>query len=137
MAKFDKSVLFKRIRLYGVGLAMGLFVSFYIFGDRYPTWLPGSRVMEDLNRFDLNYTSASDCFLDCNEISKEDIQVLLGNGEVNFDKSKTKGEDHPSYAIDGQAADGRSLRVFFYRLDSTYEVTGGFVLEQARDCACD
>jgi hypothetical protein len=137
MESSTSTVFVRRLKLYVVGLALGLVLSYALFGDRYPTWLPGSRVMDDLNRLELNYAPASECALSCANISRESIQELLDNGEVNFDESKTRGETHPSYAIEGTTKDGRSLRVFFLKRDSTYEVTGGFDLKDKGDCDCD
>ena len=137
MQNSSSSAFLRKLKLYGVGLALGLALSYALFGGRYPTWLPGSRVMDDLNRFEINYSSGSDCILKCANISKGNIQEMLSNGDVNFKESKTKGEIYPSYAVDGETKDGRSLRVFFLKRDSTYEVTGGVDLQDSRNCDCD
>jgi len=137
MQNSTTSGFLRKLKLYGVGLALGLALSYALFEGRYPTWLPGSRVMDDLNRIEINYSPSSDCILKCANISKGNIQEILSNGDVNFKKSKTKGEIYPSYAVDGETKDGRSLRVFFLKRDSTYEVTGGVDLKDGRHCDCD
>jgi len=127
----------RRLKLYVIGLVLGLVLSYALFGDRYPTWLPGSRIMDDLSRYELIYAPDSECALKCASITTASVQEVLTNGEVNFDKSKTKGETHPSYAVEGTTKEGRSLRLYFLKRDSTYEVTGGVDLKDLRECDCD
>lgn len=137
MQSSTSTVFARRLKLYVVGLALGLVLSYALFGDRYPTWLPGSRVMDDLNRYELIYSPASECALKCANITTASVREVLANGEVNFDESKTKGETHPSYAIEGRTKEGRSLRLYFLKRDSTYEVTGGIDLKVLGECDCD
>lgn len=137
MFKLDSSLLFRRIKLYGFGLALGLVFSYVFFNDRYPTWLPGSRIMEELNRGSITYGEKGLCLMSCNNISKEAIGDLLKNGDVNFSESETRGKPCPTYAIEGESPEGRSLRILFIKCDSVAEVVTAFALEDLNTCNCE
>jgi len=136
MLRSNSSVFFRRLKLYGFGVAMGLVLSYAFFGDRYPTWLPGSRVMEDLARSEITYSEHAICLMDCRNISKAGIEEILSNGEVNFSDSEPRAKPCPSYAIEGTTKGGQSLRVMIFKCDSTSEVHAALNLNKSQACSC-
>jgi len=137
MLNTDSSKLFRRFKLYGFGVALGLVLSYGFFHDRYPTWLPGSVIMEELNARALIYSDLATCQMGCRNISKENIEDLLSNGEVIFSESEVHGEPCPTYAVEGETSEGRSLRIHLTKCDSTSEVVGAIIIEEVRDCQCE
>ena len=137
MADFSSSLFLKRLKLYAMGLGLGLVASYFFFGDRYPTWLPGSRVLEDLERFELSYSPKALCEMDCINISKDDVQEILTGGDVNFSESDPRAKPCPSYLIEGETEAGLSLHVIVLRCDSTSKVLRAIDLNNRKDCGCD
>ena len=123
--------------MYAVGLGLGLVLSYAFFGDRYPTWLPGSIVLEDLLEFKTSYSDKAICNMECRNISKDGIREMLTRGDVLFSESETRAKPCPSYVIEGETDAGRLLRVVFTRCDSTSEVLSAHAVDENLDCSCD
>ena len=136
MAPFISSLFLRRLKLYGFGLGLGLVLSYAFFGDRYPTWLPGSIIMEELNRGAITYSERSKCMMECGNITTEAIDDLLAGGDVNFGDSDVHREPCPSYVIEGETKAGRELRLVFAKCDSVAELTSAENVDAAGACNC-
>jgi len=128
--------IFRRFKLYFFGFALGLGLTYHFFNDRYPTWLPGSVIREELKSKDLAYTKHALCRMACRNITKEEVKAILEEGSVNFKKSKVHKTPCPSYAIEGTSKDGQNLRVVFAKCDSVSMVITAIDLNQKYDCEC-
>lgn len=136
MANFNSSLFFRRIKLYGFGLGLGLLLSYAFFGDRYPTWLPGSVIKEEIIKGTLTFSDKATCLMECENITKDAIDDLLENGDVNFGESDVRGGPCPSYVIEGETTDGRSLRLEFVKCDSIAELILASDINKKGDCNC-
>jgi len=112
-------------------------LSYGFFHERYPTWLPGSVILEELNACEITYSDKAICLMNCSNISKQAIGEILAEGEVIFSKSEVHAEPCPSYLLEGETKGGRFLGVVFTKCDSVAEVTSSFVLDEERNCECD
>jgi len=77
--------------------------------------------------------------MDCREISEEEIKDILINGTVNFKKSKVRNLPDgvcPSYALEGNTADGQFVRIVFAKCDSLTKVVTAIDLKTKHDCNC-
>lgn len=118
-------------------MGLGLLLSYVFFGDRYPTWLPGSVIKEEIIKGTLTYSDKATCLMECKNITKDAIVDLLENGDVNFGESDVRGGPCPSYVIEGETRDGRSLKLVFAKCDSIAELTLASDLNDKRDdCNC-
>ena len=136
MLNSGSSQFFRRFKLYFFGVGMGLVVSYGFFHERYPTWLPGSVILEELNQGEITYTEKAICLMNCGNISKINIGEILLAGDVNFSESDVHREPCPSYAIDGKTKKGESLRIIFAKCDSIAQVVAAINLEVKSDCHC-
>lgn len=137
MSRFNSSLFFRRLKLYGVGVGLGLMLSYAFFGDRYPTWLPGSRVKEELLRWEITYSEKANCQMKCSDISQDAITELITSGDVNFGESDVHGEPCPSYVIEGETPTGRSLRLVLAKCDSISDLTSITDISKKHDCPCN
>jgi hypothetical protein len=95
------SSIWRRLRIYAVGVGLGCLISWGFFKGRGCTdWTPSHRVTELLTQ---NVLIANDTVLakmKTNKIEIGDIVQLIQNGEVNFSKSKTD-ESPQIYVLEG------------------------------------
>lgn len=129
--------IFRRFKLYFFGVALGLILTYHFFNDRYPTWLPGSVITEELQRNRLTYSKHALCRMACRNISKEEIGAVLKSGSVNFKKSKVHETPCPSYALEGRSKDGQNLRIIFAKCDSVTTVITAIDLDRKYNCKCN
>ena len=128
--------IFRRFKLYFFGVSLGLILSYYFFNNRYPTWLPSSIIIEELQSKELAYTKHALCRMACRNITEEEVKTILEEGSVNFKKSKVREIPCPSYALEGTSKDGQNLRVIFANCDSVSKVITTIDLNQKHDCDC-
>jgi uncharacterized protein YbcV (DUF1398 family) len=74
-----QNTFLRRLFYYLIGVSIGLIFVFFVFGNRGCSWLPQNKVKETINHKIL--ISAS------KKISAKNIQKILEDSEVNFDKS--------------------------------------------------
>ena len=85
--------IWRRIRLYILGLGIGSLMVLFLFGDRgCGGWLPGNRVKTSIMESLFETSDYTDCKLTCNEFTKEKIQDIIVKGTVLFNESKTKSD---------------------------------------------
>jgi len=137
MLKTKSSVFFRRLKLYAIGVGLGLVLTYGFFHDRYPTWLPGSRVLEEINRTEVSYSQKAICLMKCGNISEEGVREILKDGDVDFSASETRAKPCPSYIIEGETKEGQSLRVIIVKCDSTTTVLEASDFGRKYECSCD
>ena len=99
--KSKGSSIWRRLRIYAVGVGLGCLISWGFFKGRgCSDWTPSNRVTELLTE---NVLIANDTVLakmKTNKIEIGDIVQLIQNGEVNFSESKTDGSPQ-IYVLEG------------------------------------
>lgn len=107
------SSIWKRIRIYLVGVLIGSLVSFAFFKGRgCDAWMPSNRVTEMLNQNAIITNDTILCKMKNNKITIADIQRLVVNGDVNFAESKTKGNPQ-IYVLEGENVVGEKYKAYF------------------------
>lgn len=107
-----------------------------LFHNRMPSWLPETIIMEELREWPLEFSKHAVCRMECRGISEEEISAILVEGDVNFGKSEVRGKPCPSYVLEGETADGQSVRIVFAKCDSITRVITAIDLEVKHDCNC-
>jgi hypothetical protein len=77
------------------------------------------KVLQKLRTGSVVYTSASECMLQCLNVSKKEVRTLLDSGVVDFDSSNLKGKD-PIYYI--KPSGDADLRIMVSSTDSNTNV---------------
>ena len=81
----------RRLRVYLVGVLMGLIASYFMLGPRSCEWLPGNRVKSFIAENQIRISDSTLCRMECFGLGKEDVYNLLNYGEVSFSESQTSG----------------------------------------------
>ena len=84
----------------------------------------------------IEYTDHAVCRMECRKISQEDIEDIMRNGEINYNKSEVKQAPCPVYAVQGYTRDREHLRVIFGQCDYQTKVITCYNLDQDFECHC-
>lgn len=107
------SNIWKRVRIYLVGVGIGSLISFVFFKGRgCDAWMPTNRVTEMLNQNAIIANDTILCKMKNNKIGIGDIKQLMIDGEVNFSESKTKGNPQ-IYVLEGENVVGEKYKAYF------------------------
>src|ERR1051326_2270659 len=120
--KKDRSALYRRLRLYGFGVLLGVILSYFLLfrGRDLGFWTPGNRVLEKLRLSEIVYTENAECKLQCLNVSKGEIRKLFDSTEkVDLDSSNVHGKC-PIYIIRGKG--DNDLKVTVSTCDSTANI---------------
>ncbi|MBL4754878.1 MAG: DUF4258 domain-containing protein [Flavobacteriales bacterium] len=85
----------------------------------------------------MSYSPRAICLMECGDISKEGVQEILDDGDVDFSASDVRAKPCPSYIIEGETKDGQSLRVIILKCDSTSTVLHAIDFSRNYECSCD
>src|SRR3989344_2690186 len=100
------SDLFRRLKFYGFGFALGLLAVSFIYKGK-GCQMPASAKLEELGWQKLEYSKHGACRMECRHITEAEIKELvgvgqtLGKGKVNYDKREVHEKPYPTYAIEG------------------------------------
>lgn len=116
-------IILKRIGFYLIGLSLGLVILSFIFKEKNTEfcYFPNCRVLKDLREKPLTFGPEVAQLLDNSVISREQIDSVLVDGDVNFDKSDTKTSPCKTYYIDGEI-NAKSVELMVKRCDNMAEV---------------
>ena len=84
----------------------------------------------------LVYTKHALCRMDCQHISKEEIEDLVAHGSINFNKSKKRDTPCPTFALQGTTGKGESIRVIFGQCAGVTKVITCYNLKKDFECHC-
>ena len=109
--------LIRRFKLYGFGFLLGsLIVSFVYKGKG--CQMPGSAKLEELSWQQFEYTPKGKCMVQCIEIADSVIKKVLKTGKVNYNESEVHADPYPTYAVEGEMKNGKSIRMIIIDVDT-------------------
>jgi len=85
------STFLNRLKVYGIGFAIGMVFVFFFFQNRGCSWLPGNRVKNSILDRVIVIPESEAAALKAKGITSEDVITLLNDGDVDFGKSKKQG----------------------------------------------
>ncbi len=59
------------------------------------------------------YTRHAKCRMECRNIDIAEVEEILQNGEINYEKSDLRSHPDPKYALEGRTRDGQKVRIVF------------------------
>lgn len=127
--------LIRRFKFYGFGFLLGLMMVVVIFRGR-SCEMPGSRKLAELEHQKLEYSKHATCRMLCRNITEAEIKQILKSGKVNYDKSNVHEKPYGTYAVEGIAVDGKSLRIIIADCDTISKVVTAIDLMMEKD-SCD
>lgn len=84
----------------------------------------------------LEYTKHSLCRMECRKISRQDIKLIMAEGEINYRKSDLQDKPCPTYALEGYTRDKEHLRVVFAQCNTITKVVTCINLDEEFACDC-
>ena len=100
--------IIKRFQYYGIGLLIGLMLTFVFFQNRGCSWLPENRVKNAILDNVVVFSQSEELTPE----QKEDYFLLLNNGDVKFGLSKKDGEPK-LYFLKGEDRNGSEIQAQF------------------------
>lgn len=85
---------------------------------------------------ELVYTKHAKCRMDCRKIDKSEVEDILRNGKVNWNKTRKDDQPCPSYALEGVTKDGQTVRIVFADCNNATKVVTTIDLKNDYDCYC-
>lgn len=96
----------RRIRIYLLGVLLGVGISYFYFGangDRdLDVWTPNSRILEEIRNCELNYSQNVHCLFSCDSMIKNQFNYSLLEGDVDIGASNHRSmpEEYIIYSED-------------------------------------
>lgn len=83
----------------------------------------------------LDYSNHAKCRMQCRKISKSEVEEIMQEGKINYNKSDLQNARCPRYAVEGVTKDDQRVRIVFAQCnDKTVVVT---VIDLETDFKCD
>jgi hypothetical protein len=101
---------------------------------------PSSKVNRDRG-FDrrisyLEYSKHAKCRMECRHISQAEVEDIMKNGKINYNKSDLQNARCPRYAVEGDTEDRQHVRIVFAQCNEKTEVVTVIDLETEWQCDC-
>ncbi|HUR65660.1 MAG TPA: DUF4258 domain-containing protein [Chitinophagaceae bacterium] len=82
----------------------------------------------------LEYSKHASCRMQCRKISQSEVEEIMQEGKINYNKSDLQTSRCPRYALEGETHDGQDVRIVFAQCnEKTVVVT---VIDLGTDHAC-
>lgn len=83
----------------------------------------------------LDYSNHAKCRMQCRKISQAEVEEIMQEGKINYNKSDLQNARCPRYAVEGVTKDDQRVRIVFAQCnDKTVVVT---VIDLETDFKCD
>ena len=76
------------------------------------------------------------CRMQCQQITKADIEEIMIKGIINFSKSNRQNKPCPLFALQGSTSKGESLRILFAQCPGETTILNCYNLRKNSDCNC-
>jgi Domain of unknown function (DUF4258) len=83
----------------------------------------------------IEYTEHARCRMECRHISPEEVEEIMQDGKVNYNKSDVNAKPCPAYALEGITKDDQRVRIVFGQCDQKTKVIT--VIDLNTDWSCD
>ena len=83
----------------------------------------------------IDYSEHAKCRMDCRKISKSEVEEIMQDGKINYNKSDLQNVRCPRYALEGTTRDDQRVRIIFAQCDEKTTVVT--VIDLKNDWICD
>ena len=84
----------------------------------------------------LEYSNHAKCRMECRKISPSEVEEIMKEGKVNYNKSDIQNTRCPRYAIEGVTTDDQKVRVVFAQCNEKTTVVTVIDLRTDWTCHC-
>lgn len=95
------SGLFRKIRLYLVGVLLGGIVSYFLLikDKDLSYWTPERQVTGRLKMYALSYSEKASCQMTCNSLDEKSLKAKMDSASVDFKNSVVDNKPCPIYSV--------------------------------------
>ena len=90
----------------------------------------------DRNISYIEYTQHAKCRMGCRRISQSEVEEIMLNGKINYNKSNVNARPCPEYAVEGITHDDQRVRIVFAQCDYKTKVVTTIDLDTDWSCDC-
>jgi hypothetical protein len=84
----------------------------------------------------LEYSNHAKCRMQCRKISQAEVEEIMLDGKINYNKSDLKNARCPRYAVEGVTKDDQRVRIVYAQCNEKTEVVTVIDLETDWSCSC-
>lgn len=84
----------------------------------------------------LEYSNHAKCRMQCRHISQAEVEEIMRDGEINYNKSDLQNDRCPRYAVEGITQDNQNVRIVFAQCNEKTEVVTVIDLNTEWSCHC-
>ncbi|HLG39970.1 MAG TPA: DUF4258 domain-containing protein [Chitinophagaceae bacterium] len=83
----------------------------------------------------IEYTGHAKCRMECRRISQAEVEEVMQEGKINYNKTDVNARPCPAYALEGVTKDDQFVRIVFGQCDLKTKVIT--VIDLNTDWSCD
>ena len=84
----------------------------------------------------LEYSNHATCRMQCRKISKAEVEEIMRDGKINYNKSDLQNARCPRYAVEGITHDNQRVRIVYAQCNELTTVVTVIDLETDFKCSC-
>ena len=84
----------------------------------------------------LEYSNHAKCRMKCRKISQAEVEEIMRNGSINYNKSDLQNARCPRYAVEGETNDNQRVRIVYAQCNELTTVVTVIDLETEFKCSC-
>ena len=84
----------------------------------------------------IEYTEHAKCRMQCRHISQVEVEEIMKDGKINYNKSDVNARPCPAYALEGTTKDDQRVRIVFGQCDQKTKVITVIDLNTEWSCEC-
>ncbi len=84
----------------------------------------------------LEYSNHAKCRMQCRHISQAEVQEIMRDGKINYNKSDLRNARCPRYAVEGVTNDNQRVRIVYAQCNEATAVVTVIDLETDFECHC-
>ena len=84
----------------------------------------------------LEYSNHAKCRMQCRKITQAEVEEIMKDGKINYNKSDLQNARCPRYAVEGVTVDDQKVRIVYAQCNEKTEVVTVIDLDTDWTCAC-
>ncbi len=84
----------------------------------------------------IEYTAHAKCRMQCRHITQAEVEQIMRDGKINYNKSNINARPCPEYALEGTTSDNQRVRIIFAQCDYKTKVVTTIDLGTNWQCEC-
>ena len=84
----------------------------------------------------LEYSKHAKCRMECRRISQAEVETIMQDGKINYNKSDLQNARCPRYAVEGITGDNQKTRIVFAQCNDKTTVVTVIDLDTQWSCDC-